>query len=144
MNHGLMQVIEDQWRKQLHEEQEQEEADRRNEEATRVEGIVKEGRRSRQRKETDGRGMEEAKGEMDGRNSRQEVTADGRVEGAKGREEGRRSREDMGADARGVETDRVEGQRSRRGVAANDDRVEDTELRADDRSRSRQGVLVDD
>ncbi|KAJ7392689.1 hypothetical protein OS493_010340 [Desmophyllum pertusum] len=48
-NHDLMQVIEDQWRKQLHQEQEQEEEDRRREEATRVENIVmKEGRRSRE------------------------------------------------------------------------------------------------
>ena len=63
MNHDLMLVIEDQWRKELHEEQEQEEAERRKEEAARVENIVaKEGRRSRQGREADGKAMEEAKG----------------------------------------------------------------------------------
>lgn len=62
-NHDLMLVIEDQWRKQLHEEQEEEEAERRKEEAARIENIVaKEGRRSRQGRETDWKGMEEAKG----------------------------------------------------------------------------------
>ena len=54
-----MLVIEDQWRKQLHKEHKQEEADRRMEEAKRVEGIVaREGRRSRQGREADGRGVE--------------------------------------------------------------------------------------
>lgn len=40
MNHELMLVIEDQWRKQLHEEQEEYEVDRSEKEATRIESIV--------------------------------------------------------------------------------------------------------
>lgn len=96
MNHDLMLVIEDQWRKQLHEEHEQEEADRRKEEANRVERIVaKEGRMSRQGREADETELQEATGEVDGR-SEQEVALDGReVEGAKVREGGRRGRGGM-------------------------------------------------
>lgn len=85
-NHDLMLVIEDQWRKQLHEEQVQEEADRRKKEASRVESIVaKEGRRSRQGSEGEGNDMEGGK---------QEVTTD---------IEGRRRSQDVAADRRGLE-----------------------------------------
>ena len=85
-NHDLMLVIEDQWRKQLHEEQVQEEADRRKKEASRVESIVaKEGRRSRQEREGVGNRVEGGK---------QEGTTDG---------EGRRSFQDVAADRRGLE-----------------------------------------
>ncbi|XP_022790693.1 transmembrane protein 232-like [Stylophora pistillata] len=45
MNHDLMLVIEDQWRKQLHEEQKKEEEERKIEEATKVEVIVRKDRR---------------------------------------------------------------------------------------------------
>ena len=103
-NHDLMLVIEDQWRKQLHQEQEQEEEDRRREEATRVENIVmKDGRRSREGKDGEGRGVEEAKERMEGRRSRQEVIQFGKMgrmedgvgsEVEKGRVEGRRSKKE--------------------------------------------------
>lgn len=45
MNHDLMLVIEDQWRKQLHEEQKKEEEERKIEEAAKVEVIVRKDRR---------------------------------------------------------------------------------------------------
>lgn len=85
-NHDLMLVIEDQWRKQLHEEQVQEEADRRVKEASRVESIVaKEGRRSRQGREGEGNdiggGKQEGATDGEGRRSFQDVVADtGRLE----------------------------------------------------------------
>ena len=104
-NHDLMLVIEDQWRKQLHEEQVQEEADRRMKEASRVESIVaKEGRRSRQRRE----------GEVNDKEG-------GKQEGATGRE-GRRRSQDVAADRRMKEASRVEsivakeGRQSRQGI----------------------------
>ena len=79
-NHDLMLMIEDQWRKQLHEEQVQEEADRRMKEASRVESIVaKEGRRSRQGREGEGNrvegGKQEGATDGEGRRSPQDVVA---------------------------------------------------------------------
>ena len=96
MNHDLMLVIEDQWRKQLHEEQRQGEEDRKKEEAARIEGLVmKEGRRSRQGKGKDVNqgGMDVEMGRVEGRRSQQEATAermgtDVQTETRKGRSSG--------------------------------------------------------
>lgn len=134
-NHDLMLVIEDQWRKQLHEEQEEEEAERRKEEAARIENIVaKEGRRSRQ-------GMKEAKGETDGKSSRQEVTVDGQGEvGRMGRKKGGRSSQEMGADGNEVGE---EGQRIGQKGSADSGKVERTEGRVGRRSGSKQTVVDD-
>ena len=133
-----MLVIEDQWRKQLHEEQEEEEAERRKEEAARVENIVaKEGRRSRLGRETDWKGMEEAKGETDGK-SRQEVTVDGQCGvGRMGRKEGGQSRQEMGAD--GIEVGK-EGQRIGQKGSADSGKVGRTEGRMERRSGRKQTV----
>ena len=103
-NHDLMLVIEDQWRKQLHEEQVQEEADRRMKEASRVESIVaKEGRRSRQGREGEGNRVEGDKQEWttdrEGRQSFQDVVAD------RGRLEERRGKIQEGGDWKEVTTE---------------------------------------
>ncbi|KAL9963663.1 hypothetical protein ACROYT_G027190 [Oculina patagonica] len=114
MNHDLMLVIEDQWRKQLHEEQKQEEEDRRREEAARVEGIVmKEGRRSRQRKEGDGTVVGDTKEGTEGRRSGTEALQDGKMmEVEMGSMKGRRSRQEETVEGtrRTVEKGRSSGQ----------------------------------
>ena len=113
-----MQVIEDQWRKQLHEEQKQEEEDRRREEATRVEGIVmKEGRRSRQGK--DGRVVGETEEGTEERRSGMELNQDGKViKGEVGSMEGRRSRQERMVE--GIERTMEKGRSSGQEVVLDD------------------------